>query len=150
MATDDRKTNHTAHPVLVVAVTLLAVVSGTAGIVQKIAQLGPQVGDVVAFDPARPAPFDSIARLAAERPRQTRCVLDVGIMQKSGGSIVVERRGGEPQRLYQAHWAGARTSVDTDNCGSDAVLLLSRIDLNALAAAVGGFGVRHDSLLSMQ
>ncbi len=60
---------------------------------------------------------------------------------------MVERRGGEPDRLYQAHWSGQRTSGDTTDCGRDADLVLSLIDLDTLATAAGGFGVDHTSVL---
>ena len=44
----------------------------------------------------------------------------------------------------------ARTSEDTDDCGSEADLVLLAMDINTLATAAGGFGVDHTSVLSMQ
>jgi len=150
MAADRRKTSQPPQYVLIVAAMLLAVVSGMAGIVQQAAELGPKVGDLVAFDPAHRAPFDSTARLTADRPHQAACVLDVATIQKSGGSLVVERRGSEPDRLYRAHWSGLRTSQDADDCGSQADLVLSRSDIDTLATAAGGFGVDHSSVLFLR
>jgi hypothetical protein len=143
MAADHHKSSQLPRTLLVVAAVLLTAVSGMAGIVQKAAELGPQVGDLVAFDPAHPASFESEARLTADRPRQASCVLDVAMLQRTGGSLVVEQRGLGPDRSYRAHWAGLRTSADADDCGTDADLTLSRIDIDTLAAAAGGFGVDH-------
>ncbi len=150
MAADDRKFSQTPQFLLIAAVTVLAVVSGMAGIVHQAVEAGPQVGDLVAFDPAYQVPFESRARLTANRPRQTSCVLDVATMQRSGGSLVLERRGSEPDRLYRAHWSGPRTSNDMADCGRDADLVLSQIDIDTLATAAGGFGVDHSSALRLR
>jgi hypothetical protein len=150
MAADRRKTSQPPQFVLILAAMLLAVVSGMAGIVHQVAELGPRVGDLVAFDPAYRAAFTSDARLTAHRPKQTACVLDVATIQKSGGSLVLESRGSDPDRLYHAHWSGRRTSQDADDCGSQADLVLSRNDIDTLATAAGGFGVDHTSVLSFQ
>ena len=151
MAADRRKTTQPPQFVLLLAAMLLAVVSGMAGIVHQVAEeLGPRVGDLVAFDPAHRAPFTSDARLTAYRPQQEACVLDVATMQKSGGSLVLERRGSGPDRPYQAHWSGRRTSQDANDCGSQADLVLSRNDIDTLATAAGGFGVNHTSVLALQ
>jgi hypothetical protein len=121
-----------------------------AGIVRQAAELGPNVGDLVAFDPAHPAPFESHVRLTANRPQQAACMLDLATMQQSGGSLVLEGRGNEPDRLYHAHWSGLRTSADAQDCGGEADLLLSRTDIDTLATAAGGFGVDHGSGLSLR
>jgi hypothetical protein len=147
MAADHRNSSQAPQSLLIAAAVLLALVSGITGIVHHAAELGPQVGDLVAFDPAHLAPFDSSARLTANRLDQGSCVLDVTAMQRSGGSLVLERRGSGPNRLYRAHWSGFRTSNDTQNCGSDADLVLSQIDIDTLATAAGGFGVDHATLL---
>jgi hypothetical protein len=150
MSADRRKSSQPFQFVLILAAMMLAVVSGVAGIVHQAAELGPRVGDLVAFDPAHHAPFDSVVRLTAHRLRQTACVLDVATMQKSGGSLVLERRGSEPDRLYSAHWSGLRTSEDAEDCGSEADLVLSRSDIDTLATAAGGFGVDHTSVLLLR
>jgi hypothetical protein len=150
MAADHRKTSQPLQFLLMAAAILLAVVSGMAGVLRQVADSGPQVGDLVAFDPAHRAPFSSAARLTANRPRQTSCVLDVATMQRSGGSLVVERRGIAPDRLYRAHWSGPRTSEDVDDCGTQADLVLSQNDIDTLATAAGGFGVDHISVLLLR
>jgi hypothetical protein len=150
MSADDRKPNPLPQALLLAVVAILAAVSGVTALAQKVVEFGPQVGDLVAFDPARPAPVDSLARVTANRPRLASCVLDVAIIQRSGGSLVVEQRASGPDRFYRAHWAGARTSDDLGDCGTEADLVLSMIDINALATAAGGFGVNHVSVLLMR
>ena len=150
MAADRRKSIQPTQFILLTAAMLLAVVSGMAGIIHQAAELGPRVGDLVAFDPEHHAAFDSAARLTANRLQQTACVLDVATMQKSGGSLVLERRGSAPDRLYQAHWSGLRTSQDAEDCGGQADLVLSRSDIDILATAAGGFGVEHTSVLLLR
>ena len=146
MAADRRKTSQPLQFVLLAAAMVLAVVSGMAGIVRQAAQFGPAVGDLVAFDPTHRAPFESNVRLTANRLQQAACDLDVATMQQSGGSFMLERRGGAPDRRYQVHWSGPRTSPDAQDCGSQADLVLSRTDIDTLATAAGGFGVDHSSV----
>jgi hypothetical protein len=83
------------------------------------------------------APFGSPERLIANRPLEPSCVLDVGMMQKSGGSLVIEERGAISANSYRVHWAGARTSEDATNCGTEADLVLSKSDLSLLFTATG-------------
>jgi hypothetical protein len=125
---------------LLAVVTLLAAVSGMASLARQAAEFGPGVGDIVTFRPGGPSLFDSAARLTADREGQASCVLDLGLMQKSGGSLVVEQRGAATDRFYRAHWAGPRTSEDATNCGTEADLVLSRTDMAALALAASGPG----------
>jgi hypothetical protein len=150
MSAHDHKTSQIIQPLLIATTILLGLASGMVGIVRQAAELGPKVGDLVAFDPQHHDAFDSTARLTAKRLQQNTCVLDVATMQKSGGSIVVERRGADPDRLYQAHWSGLRTSEDTNDCGRDADLLLSAVDIGTLATAAGGFGVDRTSVLRLR
>ncbi len=147
MAADDQKNKPVPQSLLMATVMVLGVVSGMAALAQKAADIRPQVGDVVAFDPSRPEPVDNSVRLMAGRPRQTSCVLDVATMVRSGGSLIVEQRITGAARIYHAHWAGPRTSGDSLDCGSEADLVLSQVDLNTLAEAAGGFGVTHSPVL---
>jgi hypothetical protein len=150
MPADDRKTSQIVQPLLIATAILLGVASGMVGIVREAAEFGPRVGDLVSFDPIRRVAFESSARLTAGRPGSGECMLDIATIQRSGGSLVVERRGASPDRLYQAHWSGLRTSRDTDDCGRDADLMLSSVDLDTLATAAGGFGVDHTSVWRLQ
>jgi hypothetical protein len=150
MAADRRKDSQPQQIALFIAAILLAVVSGMVGIVHQAAKFGPTVGDLVAFDPAHRAAFESSARVTANRPQQTPCVLDLATIQQSGGSLVLEGRNSEPDRLYRAHWSGLRTSQDPQDCGSQADLTLTRADIDTLATAAGGFGVAHTSVLLLR
>jgi hypothetical protein len=147
MPADDRKTSQTAQSLLIAAAMLLAVTSGMVGIVRQVGDLGPRVGDLVTFDPLHRVSFDSSAQVTADRPGSGKCMLDIATIQRSGGSLMVERRGAGPDRLYQAHWSGLRTSEDTNDCGRDADLVLSSVDIGTLATAAGGYGVDHRSVL---
>jgi len=140
MPAGDRERRQTPQILLLAIVTLLAVVSGVASLARQVAQLGPDVGDIVTFKPDQISRSDSNARLTADRPLQTSCVLDVSVMKRSGGSLVVEQRGAVTDQFYHAHWAGPRTTEDATNCGSEADLVLSRADMTALALAAVGPG----------
>jgi hypothetical protein len=146
MAAHDDKTQPIARNLLLAAVTLLAAGYGAAGLARHVAEFGPKVGDIVAFDPAHLAGFDSEARLTVDRPGQDGCEIDLGLLRRSGGSLVLERRGAGPEHVYRAHWAGAHTSKDQrTDCGNSTDVMLAPTDLNALVAAAGGFGADHSS-----
>ena len=114
MADDDGE-SRVPQSILMAAVIVLTVISGMTALAQKAAQLGPRVGDGIVFDPAHPNGLaDSAARVSADRQRRASCVLDVAIIQRDGGSLVVEQRGSSPDHFYHAHWAGHRTSEGGD------------------------------------
>jgi hypothetical protein len=141
MATNEHKTQDLPRILLAVTVTMLAAVWGIQGIARQAEAFGPQVGDVVAFGTSHRPPFESAARLTADRADLPGCMLDVALMQKSGGSLIVDQRDTGPTRRYRAHWAGPRTSDGASDCGIDAELILTGSDLAALAAAAGGLGL---------
>ena len=74
------------------------------------------------------------------------CTLDPNVMATRGGSLVVEGRQNEPIMQYQVHWGGTQTAKENADCGSTANLLVSRIDLQRLANAAGGFGVGNKGI----
>jgi hypothetical protein len=122
--------------VLLAVSTVLAAGSGVASLARQAAELGPSVGDIIAFDPARQAGFDSAAQLTAQRPGQAACILDLRLLQRLGGSLVLEGRTAAPDRRYTAHWSGGHTSNFTStDCGVDTNLTLSRLDVTSLMAA---------------
>jgi hypothetical protein len=69
-------------------------------------------------------------------------VLDVHVVQKSGGSLVVEATRFEPNRGFQVHWAGVRPSDGREDCGGSVDLLLNGAQMGALIFAAGGTGVK--------
>jgi hypothetical protein len=142
--TNDRKSGelYTAFRVMVVVVT--AGILLTAGLLRLADRLTPQTGDIIAF-PVTGVPSVSTASFAVARavaPEGMSCILAVQSMQKSGGSLVVESTQFEPSRIFQVHWAGARTSNDRDDCGDSADLLLNSDQISALIFAAGGSGVK--------
>lgn len=117
-------------------VVIFAVISTfvvvAAPVVGIILPPSPRVGDIVTFTP------DGFTgkgdRILVHRPGALACMLDLGLMGRGGGSVVVEQRipGAEP--TYRLHWAGPRTSADAADCGTSAELLLGERDVQALAA----------------
>ena len=53
---------------LLAALVMLTAGCGMVGIAREAEEFGPRVGDIVMFDPAHRAGFDSDARLVALRP----------------------------------------------------------------------------------
>jgi hypothetical protein len=63
-------------------------------------------------------------------------------MQRLGGSLLIEAVQIEPDRRFQVHWSGVRTSNSSEDCGSSADLLLNNAQVAALIFAAGGRGVK--------
>jgi hypothetical protein len=138
---------------LVLAVALFCL-AGTLMISQLLRlahALEPKVGDIISFEQAR-----GLATLAPDRilvaragaPPTARCALDTGVMQGSGGSIVIEALLPGPASLYRVHWAGFHTSFGDADCGAGADLLLSRSQVNKLLSAAGGQAIAGQGLHS--
>jgi len=122
----------------------LAGMVGTLSLIRQVGEIGPKVGDIVAFDPLDSISADMKTRIAAmptDGQPGVACVLDVRAMHEGGGSIIVESRQPMTAHGMRVHWAGARSSSDGANCGSSADLLLNQDDIETLAMAAGGFGV---------
>ena len=126
------------------AAIALAGMVGTIGLIRSVGDIGPKVGDIVAFDPLDSMSRDLKARITAApvggHPG-VACVLDVRAMHAGGGSLVIESRQPMTPNGLRVHWAGARSADDDGNCGSSAELLLNQDDIEVLAMAAGGFGV---------
>ena len=140
----DTKTGSGVLTVLLgVAAIALASVAGTIGMVRAIGDLGPKLGDIVAFDPAETMSSDMKAQVPAipvdSRPG-VGCVLDVQAMHAGGGSVIIEERLAPTGYGIRVHWAGARSAAGRSNCGSSADLLVNQDDIEVLAMAAGGFG----------
>jgi hypothetical protein len=128
---------------LLVMLILLVGLVGLAGAIrlaQSAAEFGPQVGDIVAFDPARRVPRDAPARMTVQREAAAPCVLELHTLHRLGGSLVVESRSPRPNRLYRVHWAGTASAEGPGNCGAEADLTVDEETLEQLAMAAGGFG----------
>ena len=70
------------------------------------------------------------------------CVFDPNEMSAAGGSLVIESREEANPPRFRLHWAGQHTAKGSGDCGAAADLTLDRYDLQRLANAAGGFGVR--------
>jgi hypothetical protein len=149
MRANDSKSNGIGSVLLGMTALVLAGMIGTIGLLQKVGELGPKVGDIVSFDPRENFSRDMKAQVTAipvgARPG-IACILDVRTMHASGGSIVIESRQPEIPAGFRVHWAGGNSSTDGNDCGKSADLLLSREDLEVLAIAAGGFGAATRNL----
>jgi hypothetical protein len=138
-------------------ITLLSA-AGLIALASRV-QLGPQVGDIVAFappaapsvasggdptdtppiNPAEGVPPDLTSRVTLAKATGGSCSLDLEQIRQNGGSLLVEARRPDSALPYQAHWAGLREG-ETD-CGRSADLLISDSDISLLAITAGGYGV---------
>ncbi len=150
MAAHRRNTSPEARVLLVTALTVFVIGSAVAGIVRQTAELGPKLGDIITFDPADEGPDTDGTVLTATRPDGTDCTLDVTTIRRSGGSFILEQRDAGPDLPWRAHWAGARTGDGPADCGAQADVIISSMNVTFLAAAAGGFGVSHTPVLSFR
>jgi hypothetical protein len=130
--------------------TLFPVVTGAACMVTLLVAMNaimafnhttPRIGDIVTFIASPQQPTDGGARVAAHRPDQFGCALDLNTLRHSGGSVVVESEVTRAPGSFRVHWAGERTTADTGNCGANADLILNTHELDILASAAGGYDV---------
>src|SRR3974390_257621 len=132
---------------------LLAVVGGLTGlagavkIAQSAVNLGPGVGDILMFDPVERLPRDLRTTITVARPGQPECVMDLDAVHRNGGSLIVEERVLGERHQYRVHWAGNSPDAGSGTCGSSADLLMDDSNLDLLAMAAGGWGVRHKRLM---
>jgi hypothetical protein len=133
--------------VLMLGATML----GMVRLAEAANHWGPGVGDIVSFSGPRPelapAVDFTVTRMGAAGP--VACVLDSKTMEKTQGSLIVEAAAPGVEDGYRAYWAGGATSAGSQSCGPHAELVLSGSDLGSLAAAAGGFGVDHRSMLPL-
>jgi hypothetical protein len=127
------------RPVVVVAACGLIVAVAVNRIVE-LARATPHVGDILAFVPSSSVSGEEDTRLLVHRRDQFGCVLDLNVLRRSGGSLIVETEI-DGAKNFRVHWAGDRTSADTGNCGSDADLIVDHRELKILALSAGGYGV---------
>jgi hypothetical protein len=131
---------------MMVALAALAVLGLilTAGLVQLANNLAPRIGDIISF-PATKTPSASTASITADPSgvlSRRPCILDVEVMQRLGGSLLIEAVQLKPDRKFQVHWSGVRTSNSSEDCGGSADLLLNNAQIAALVFAAGGRGVK--------
>jgi hypothetical protein len=142
--TNDRKSSELYTAATILAAVIIACLLLTAGLQRLADDLGPQTGDIISF-PATQIPSISTASITvntAGAPGGRPCVLDVHVIQKSGGSLVIEAKRFGPDPGFQVHWAGVRTSDGWEDCGDSVDLLLNSVQISALVFAAGGTGVK--------
>lgn len=142
--TNGRKSGEPIGAVPSVAVVILAAILLTIGFHRLADSLEPQPGDIISFPgtriPSIRTVLITVSRLG--EPGGRMCVLDLPVMQKSGGSLIVEAARSKPDRSFQVHWTGVRTSNGQGDCGGSVDLLLNSAQMSALAFASGGMGVK--------
>jgi hypothetical protein len=114
-------------------------------------EAGPDVGAIVTFDPHDgPKRWEMPgipARLVSSSRSRESCVLTPSVIAAGGGSFVIEAKQLDHPPVYLVHWSGVRTDNGAADCGTSAELVLSLIQLRALANVAGGFGVVHSLFL---
>lgn len=105
----------------------------------------PQIGHIIAFDPSSETAGGP--RIVVGRQDGSTCVLDLGVMRRFGGSLVVETGVLDASGEFLVHWAGRMTSNEVADCGSDAMIKVGRHDLDTLASSAGGYVVGQESAL---
>jgi hypothetical protein len=142
--TNRRKSGEPYATAIVLAAIVFAGILLTTGFQRLADNLGPRTGDIISF-PATRQPSISTASITVNpvgASGSAACLLDLPVMQKSGGSLVVEATRFLPDRSFQVHWAGVRTSGGREDCGSSVDLLLNSNQMAALLFAAGGTGVK--------
>jgi hypothetical protein len=134
-------------PALAAALLIVAIGGMTTWLALRFDALRPRVGDMIVFVPTQ-GDTDSwqlkVATTAVSGRDQTAgpCVFDPNEMSANGGSLIIEARAETSPPRFQLHWAGRHTAKGSGDCGTAADLTLDRYDLQRLANAAGGFGVR--------
>jgi hypothetical protein len=138
-------------PALAAALLIVAIGGMTTWLALKFDALRPQIGDMIVFVPS-PGDGDSwqlqVATSAVSGRDQTAgpCVFDPNVMSAAGGSLVIEAREEVSPPRFQLHWAGQHTAKGRGDCGGTLDVTLDRYDLQRLANAAGGFGVRPTAI----
>jgi len=134
-------------PVLAAALLIVAIGGLTTYLALKFDALRPRVGDMIVFVPTAPEADSwqlqvATAAVAGRSEAAGPCVFDPNEMSANGGSLVIEARLEASPPKFQLHWAGTHTAKGKGDCGAAADLTLDRYDLQRLANAAGGFGVK--------
>ena len=134
-------------PALAAAALIVAIGGMTTYLALQFDALRPRVGDMIVFVPSQ-GDTDSwqlqvaTTSVAGRDEAAGPCVFDPNAMAAAGGSLIVEAREETNPPRFQLHWAGQHTAKGAGDCGADADLKLDRYDLQRLANAAGGFGVK--------
>jgi len=135
-----------AGPALL-AVSVMLIGCIATFLVLNLDALRPKVGDMVVFHPTsqeQDAWKIEVPLYRRSANGRTMCTMDPAVIVQQGGSLVVEARDdATPAMQYRLHWAGAHSAQGAGDCAGAADLAVSRVDLQKLANAAGGFGVEN-------
>jgi hypothetical protein len=104
----------------------------------EVAQIGPDVGEIVSFDPQNGPRYWSQPGIPARD-----CVLMPSVMARYGGSLVIEAKDLSLPPVFRVHWSGRHTAIGEQDCGRSADITLQLVQLRALANVAGGYGTGH-------
>lgn len=130
----------------IVAVGCILVTAVAVNAIVVMVRAAPHIGDIVAFAPSQAVQPDDATRLVVHRANRADCVLDLNVLRRSGGSMVIETESVTQKDGFGVHWAGIRTSEDGRDCGGAADLTIGHRDLDILALTAGGYGVGRKRL----
>jgi len=145
-------TSLTAWLPVLAAVGIMATGCLSTFLVLQLDEFRPKIGDMVVFKPNTQDADTWQMQVPASRISPVgdiydSCSLDPNVIAAKGGSLVVEARQEAPILQYRVRWAGERTSAGGADCGRDALLSVSRTDLQRLANAAGGFGIGNKGIV---
>ena len=132
---------------LTAAVLIVGIGGMTTYLVLKFDALHPKVGDIIEFARLKAGTASwqikvETAAVAGRNPSAGPCVFDPNEMSVAGGSLLIEAREEASPPRFHLHWAGRHTAKGSGDCGPAADLTLDCYDLQRLANAAGGFGIR--------
>jgi hypothetical protein len=148
---DPRLTWPAWGPAIAAALLIVAIGGLTTFLALKFDALRPKVGDMIVFSPS-PSDADSwqlqvaTSDVAGRDQAAGPCLFDPNAMTVAGGSMVIEGREDVSPPRFRLHWAGQHTATGAGDCGASADVTLDRYDLQRLANAAGGFGVKPTAI----
>jgi hypothetical protein len=142
-----RRVDETAAATLdsiLTAMTAVLLLASLGALILLLSSLhvGMRVGDILVFKPGTQV-GDALAVSAtyaspSNRGGTATCMLEPTVMVRDGGSLVVEHKS-LTDPIYTVHWAGGRTADSVQDCGRSTDLVVTRMDLQSLVNAIGGF-----------
>ena len=134
-------------PALFVTMMILVIGGLSTYLAFRMDTLLPKVGDMIVFSPAPPDgnSWRLKVNAAAVKGRDAAaapCLFDPNVIRAEGGSLVIEFVETASPPRFHLHWAGHHTATGENDCGSTADIVLGRHDLQLLANAAGGFGMK--------
>lgn len=131
----------------ILAITVMLVGCIATFLLMNLEALRPKVGDMVVFHPTAQESDVWQIEVPTYRPTpdgRSTCTMDPAVIARQGGSLVIEARDdGVPAAQYRVHWAGPHSAAGAGDCAGSADIAVSRVELQKLANAAGGFGIEN-------